>query len=774
MKDSIRWREPGDVRSNSELESVVGGHPLVTQVLVRRGLSTVERALAFLDPTHYKPARPQELPGLERAADRVEEAIRAEESICVWGDFDVDGQTSTTLLVSALRDFGARVSYHIPVRARESHGIHLPTLKKILEDGPQLILTCDTGVGEHEAIDYARSQGVDVVVTDHHDLPAELPEAAAVVDPKMLEAEHPLRELPGVGVAYQLAVALYERADRPDEVMRYLDLVALGIVADVAVHHGDVRYLLQRGLAALRETSRVGLQILMDLAGIQQERLTEEDIGYALAPRMNALGRLADANVAVEFLSTEDEEIARALALQMESLNAKRKLLSDQVFQAALAQIKADPSLLEHAALVLDHPSWPVGVIGVVASQLADRYERPTVLLTAPIGEPARGSARSIPGIDISAAITRTEDLLLGYGGHPMAAGMAMETEHIPAFRESLSAAVQQMMADRAEEPALIIDATFPLAMLSLELVADLERLAPFGPGNPPVTLLAPGVVLQDSLLFGREDAHVALKVQDQEGAVHKVVWWQGAGRPLSEGAFDLAYHVRANDYRGQREVQVAYVDSRPAKAIILRDERQVVKRSFVDYRHVKDPTDVVMQLQEEDLSIWCESKQKTAVHGSNRYELRPASALVIFSIPPGPQELRDALAQVSPQVVYIFAVDPGLGEMKDFLNHLAGMVKRALGKEDGWIQISKFAAATAHREIAVKVGLKWLFARGVVRLVEEGGDEMKVAIGEPKSQPTRTHLHELQTILLETAAFRVHYRKASPDDLLGEVARRG
>ncbi len=774
MNATRRWREPDDVSVNPDLEHVVGGHPLVAQVLVRRGYSTVERALAFLDPMHYKPARPQELPGLERAVDRVEEAIHTDERICVWGDFDVDGQTSTTLLVSTLQDLGAQVSYHIPVRARESHGIHLPTLKRILEGGLQLILTCDTGISEHEAIDYARSQGVDIVVTDHHDLPIELPEATAIVDPKILEDEHPLRELPGVGVAYKLAEALYEHANRPDEVTRYLDLVALGIVADVAVHHGDVRYLLQRGLEALRETPRVGLQILMDLAGIQQERLTEEHIGYALAPRMNALGRLSDANVAVEFLTTEDEEIARVLALQMETLNAKRKLLSDQVFQAAQARIKADPSLLEHAALVLDHPSWPAGVIGVVASKLAERYGRPTVLLTAPSGEPARGSARSVSGIDISAAIARTEELLLGYGGHPMAAGMAMEAEHIPAFRESLSTAVQEMMAERVEEPALVVDAIFPLAMISLELVADLDRLAPFGPGNPPVTLLAPGVVLQNSQLFGREEEHVTLMVQDQKGAIHKVVWWQGAGRLLPEGVFDLAYHVRTNDYQGQREVQVVYMDARPAQVITLQDESLAVKRRFVDYRHVTDPIDVVVQLEDEDLTIWCESKHKAAVQGSSRYELRPALALAIVSIPPGPEEVRDALAQVSPQVVYLFAVDPGLGEKEDFLNHLAGMVKRALHAEDGWIQIAKFAAATAHREIAVRVGLKWLIERDVVRLVEDGGDEIKVARGEAKSRPARKHTREIQAILRETAAFRTHYRKASPEDLLGEAEHRG
>ena len=248
------WIEPQDIRVPQELQTAIGGHPLVSKTLARRGFTRVETAKAFLDPDCYRPAPPTDLPNMAGAADRLEKAIRQGETICVWGDFDVDGQTATTILVSTLKDLavrqgspqavrqgsprGAAVRYHIPVRQTESHGLNLPVLKRLIAEGVHLLLTCDTGVTDHEAIAYAQAQGVDVVVTDHHDLPSTLPEASAIVNPKMLPDTHPLRELPGVGCAYKVAEELYSRAGRPEAVTQYHDLVALGIVADIAVQVG--------------------------------------------------------------------------------------------------------------------------------------------------------------------------------------------------------------------------------------------------------------------------------------------------------------------------------------------------------------------------------------------------------------------------------------------------------------------------------------------------------------------------------------------------------
>jgi single-stranded-DNA-specific exonuclease len=791
------WIEPQDIKVPQELQTAIGGHPLVSKTLARRGFTEVETARAFLDPDCYQPAPPTDLPNMTEVADRLEKAIQREETICVWGDFDVDGQTATTLLVSTLRNLavrqgspqavrqgsprGAAVRYHIPVRRTESHGLNLPVLKRLIAEGVHLVLTCDTGVTDHTAIAYAQAQGVDVVVTDHHDLPSTLPKACAIVNPKMLPDTHALRELPGVGCAYKVAEELYSRAGWAEAAAQYLDLVALGIVADVAVQTGDTRYLLQRGLEALRHTERLGLRVMMETAELDPNWLTEEHIGFLLGPRLNALGRLADANVAVEILTTSSLERARILATELEGLNAQRKLLCDQVFRAAQAQIERDPSLLGHSALVLSHPSWPAGVIGIVASRLAERYHRPTILIATPPGELARGSARSIEGCNITAAIAAVRlsahdeaqrEMLVSFGGHPMAAGLTIDPERIPEFRRALSRTVSEMLADPKGlgKPlgSLQIDGYLSLADLSLDLVENLERLAPFGPGNPPLTLVSTGLSLKSHTPVGRTGEHLQLIVEDGEGTAQRVIWWQGAGWPLPQGRFDLAYVVRASNYRGQRDIQVEWVDARPIEELAL----SVVEGpaiEIVDYRRESSPQKVLERLRaREDAQVWSEAEARAEIVGQDRYELNPSKVLIIWTTPPGPAELRTVLEKVAPMTVYLFGIDPGLDHTETFLKRLAGLTRYALNSHQGRVNVSTLAAATAQREAAVRQGIAWLVARGHLVVLSEEGDEMQLAEGNHAVDPKgfQKPLGSLKVLLEETAAYRAHFARADKESL--------
>ena len=762
------WIEPQDVEVPQELQATIGGHPLVAKTLARRGFTDVDAARAFLDPDCYRPAPSSDLPNLMKAAKRLERAIRQGEAICVWGDFDVDGQTATTLLVSTLEDMGATVRYHIPNRKRESHGVNLPVLKQLVADGANLVLTCDTGVTAHEAISYAQSQGVDVVVTDHHDLPPTLPQAYAVVDPKMLPDAHPLCELPGVGCAFKLAEALYDQAGRPEDAVQYLDLVALGIVADVAVQTGDTRYLLQRGLEALRRTERLGLQVMMETADLNPEWLTEEHIGFVLGPRLNALGRLADANVAVELLTTDNVGRARILVTELEGLNAQRRLLCDQVFQAAQAQIERDPSLLEHAALVLSHPTWPAGVIGIVAGRLAERYYRPTILIATPPGELGRGSARSIKGCNISAAIAAHGEMLESFGGHPMAAGLSISPERIPEFRRALSRTILEMCGETAQIVTLQIDGYLSLSDLSLDLVEEIERLSPFGPGNAPLVLATRGLSLTSRTAIGRSGEHLQLIVEDEEGTRQKVIWWQGADLPLPEGRFDLAYVVRASDYRGQRDMQVEWVDARQvAETRFL--GKNLVSPAVVDYRREPSPRKMLKRLQaQEDVQVWSEAETRAEVAGQGRYGLGPSKALVIWTMPPGPAELQAVLQKVSPETVYLFGTDPGLDRPEEFLKRLAGLAKHALNSNRGQANVSTLAAATAQREATVQAGLAWLGARGYLVVLGEDGDEVHLAAGSQTASADLPQIAaRLKTLLEETAAYRAHFARAEKETLI-------
>ncbi len=774
------WLPSDPVTVPADLRAFVGGRPLTAETLVRRGIVTVEAARRFLDPAAYPPAPAEALPGVEVAAARIEAAIRARERICVWGDFDVDGQTSTTLLVATLRDLGADVLYHIPVRETESHGVNVENLQVAFDAGAQLILTCDTGIDAFAAVDYANARGVEVIITDHHELPAAggLPAAHVVVNPHLLSSDHPLATLPGVGVAYKLAEALYARAGRPAEVEQHLDLVALGIVADVAELVGDTRYLLQRGLPALRQTTRLGLREMFALAQVTPAQVNEETIGFMIAPRLNALGRLADARSSVEFFTTTDLAQARILAGQLETLNTERKRLCDEVEQGALAQIERDPALLEHGALVLESAHWPAGVIGIVANRLVERYNRPAILLTAPPGEPARGSARSVEGCHITEALATQSPLLLRYGGHAMAAGLALDPVHIPELRRGLSRAVLAQRGVASAQSPLVIDAFLPLADLSLELVDDLERLAPFGSGNPALTLATRGVRVQSYVQLGRNQDHLAVIVEDEHGSAQRVLWWHAAPADIPAGTLDLAYTVRANTFRGERRLQVEWVNARvvepPAPSLLL----EIPRLEIVDYRREPHPATLLKPLLgRADVQIWAEAvgavgaagatEAASDVAGLSRWELAPGATLVLWTAPPGPEVLGAVIAHVKPRQVIVFWHDPGLDELNAFFTRLGGLVKYAIKERGGRVEPALLAALLAHREETIRKGLAWLTARGYIAVAQETAEALLVLPGDGSIAATSPRLTaELKALLDETAAYRRYFRQAEADAL--------
>jgi single-stranded-DNA-specific exonuclease len=379
-----------------------------------------------------------------------------------------------------------------------------------------------------------------------------------------------------------------------------------------------------------------------------------------------------------------------------------------------------------------------------------------------------RGSARSIEGCDISAAIADQAGLLRGFGGHPMAAGLSIDPERISEFRRALSRTVSET-CEIAEEPELQVDAFLALTDLSLELIAEIERLAPFGPGNPPLTLATKDLSLVSHATIGRNGEHLQLIVEDEAGNAQKVLWWRGAGEPLPEGRFDLAYTVRASDYRGQRDVQVEWVDAcvieRPSVA--LRPAPRTVE--VVDYRRARRPRKVLEQLQaQEAVQVWAEADAKTQVAGRDRRELVGAKTLVVWTIPPGPAEWQGTLARVSPQKVVLFGIDPGLDDLEPFLKRLAGLAKHALSTDDGRVGISALAAATAQRESTVWAGLAWLTARGHLAVASAGDDEVQLTAGTGKTDPDLPKITaHLKMLLDETKAYRTHFVRAEKETLV-------
>ena len=747
----FKWRlAPKRIEVSDALLAAAGGRPMLARLLALRGMTDPEEARRFLDPAAYEPAAPDSLTDLEKGVDRIEKAISRQETILVWGDFDVDGQTSTALLVSGLQGLGANVRYHIPIRETESHGIQPAFLQQEIDRGFDVLLSCDTGVAAHDAVNLANRVGIDVVITDHHDLPEVLPDAYALINPKRESPEHPLSGLPGVGVAYLLVEALYRNAGRHEACHELLDLVAMGIVADIAVQVRDTRYLLQRGLDVLRSTSRAGIRALCELARTEPASINDETIGFQLGPRLNAVGRLADANVSVELLTTNDTSKAAAIASDLEALNLRRRFETETVYESARAQLDREPSLLQYAVLVLAHPEWHQGVIGIVASRLVEEFGKPAILLSSPAGQAARGSARSVEGYHITEAIASQAEILLGFGGHPMAAGLAIDSVHIEAFRRGVSKAIIEQRTGAPPEPVLEISAEVTLDELGPSLADEIEALAPFGAGNPPVNLLCKGVQVENVELIGRDKSHRKLYVRSGSEERVEILWWNSIQTYLPEGPLDLVVRIRKGMYLGQPSTTITLQDLEPART----PGTPGMPPSFEirDYRRIQRP---LLQLKAllsgaADVQVWSEGVADEVV-ARNRMQLVQGSELAVWTLPPSSRVLAELIERVQPRRVHVFARDPGLDQPAPFVKRLAGLVKYTLSQYKGETTIKKLASACAHDERTIRAGLNVLPALGVkARLVD---DQVYFMRCEP--EPAGLEGSDLEALLREAKAFR-------------------
>ncbi len=751
----MRWQLHQSVFVPDELRSLVGGHPLVAERLARAGLIEPAAAKAFLDPNAYQATSPFELPDTAIAVERLHRAIKLGELILIWGDFDVDGQTATTLLFTALRGIGANVAYHVPLRDGEGHGMHLPKLHEWLATGVRVIVTCDTGITSHEAVDVAQAAGVDVLITDHHLLGDSLPNAAAVINPMRLPPEHALRELPGVGVAYELIHALTDGRNC-DEL---LDLVALGIVADVAEQKKETRYLLQRGIALARLSTRPGLRALLEMAKINPLELDESDIAFGLGPRLNAQGRLGNAADSVELLSTPDAARAAELASQLEGMNARRKLESRFVEDSAESLLERDPSLLEYAAIVLAHPEWSGGVVGIVANRLADKYHKPVALLCEQ-DDIAFGSARSVPGCNITDALRACRAKLLKFGGHAMAAGMTLRREDIYDFRRLLSRAVRELAAVSGAEPELEIDGFLRLDEITHELAEDLRRLAPFGNGNPPLALASSDLRLVRKKKLGRKGDHLEMVVEDAAGAQRRVLWWNADDSLLPKGRFDLAYNLRVNRFKDRADLVLELIDLQARENDAVEVQLEEPSYEIEDYRNEPDNREKLAELITlyPDALIWREDAD--AVNGCNRTELKAAETLIVWTTPPGPAEWNAALETVKPRRIITFCLQPAIQTIEPFLQRLGGLLKHVINAKSGETTLTALAAATAQRTDAVRYGLNWFNQAGQLRSeVRPDGSVIVVRGQMPQDQVDQASLEKLlKSVLAETIAYRKNW----------------
>lgn len=540
--------------------------PITASVLLARGVVTQEQAGYWLSPQQAVIHDPFLLPDMERAVDRLHRAVEAGESICFYGDYDVDGIAATSLYVTFFKSLGATVASYIPHRVREGYGLNEAAIRRLAQDGVQLLVTSDCGTTAHHEVEVANGLGLDMIITDHHQVDARLPPALALLNPYRPDSSYPFQGLCSGGLAYKVVTAYQEKygwGELAAETM--LDLVALSTVADVVPLQNENRFFVREGLAQITRGARCGIRALKRVARIERD-CDAGIVAFRLAPRINAAGRLAHADIGVRLLTTESDGEARDLAEQLERLNRERQKIEEGTTAEALAMVKGSEL---PAALVVAARHWHLGVVGIVAARLVERYHRPAVVIAVNEQGIGKGSARSVPGFDLYQALSSCRDLLEGFGGHPAAAGLTIKEARLPEFRDRFAEVAAGWAGDRSSPPLLHVDAEVDLREIDQQLVRELGLLHPFGAGNPEPTLAVKNLSILNQRVVG--DGHLKLTVRHGNSRPFDSIGFRmGSLAELglsAERAIDLVFVPELNHWNGLDRVQLRIRDLKASQS---------------------------------------------------------------------------------------------------------------------------------------------------------------------------------------------------------------
>lgn len=531
--------------------------PIIAQILVNRGYRTVEAIQAFLNPGPEQLHDPNLLHDMAKGVERIEDAISQEQQITIYGDYDADGVTSTSILYETLNEMGAKVNYYIPNRFTDGYGPNVAAFQKLIAAGTQLFVTVDNGVAGNDAIAAANEAGVDVVVTDHHELPQDLPDAYAIIHPRYPGAEYPFGGLSGAGVAFKVAQAL--REEIPQDL---LDLAAIGTVADLVPLIDENRVLVYYGLQLLAQDERPGLQALMQGAGLKPAELTEQSIGFGIAPRLNALGRLDDASPAVELLTTLDDTQATALAKDTEAKNRHRQDLVKTISAAALAQA-ADADHSQRPTLIISGHDWHEGVLGIVASKVVETTGKPTLVVNIQDGR-AKGSGRSVDAFNLFTALDGHRDLMTAFGGHHMAVGLTVPEDQLGALADALDAEAETQKLTESGPSELVVAAALSVKDATMDFYHQLTKLAPFGPDNPQPLFAFKSAAVTQVKAIGQDHSHLKFQLTQDHQQLNAIQFGAGKNVPALTAdpeAVEVLGAIEDNVWQGRHSLQVMVKD---------------------------------------------------------------------------------------------------------------------------------------------------------------------------------------------------------------------
>lgn len=727
-----------------------GEKSLIERLLAVRGITTKTEIKEFLNPLEMKLTEPTVFVDMVKLVERLAKAVDEKQKILVYGDFDADGITSTSVLLKTLRHLGAEVDYYIPDRETESHGMNTKTLVKLMTSKkPKVMITVDCGVSNVEEVKFLKSFGVDIIITDHHEAPEELPPAYAIINPKAqnsLDEKLPAKKikmltyLAGCGVAFKVAQALLNHYNKPEFVFELLPLVALGTIADIVPLLGENRYLVTKGLELISKGQHYGLTRLLESAGYNIENgITSENIAFGIAPRINATGRLDNVDTALSLLLSDNKTEIEMAVQTLNELNKVRQNLCESTFLEADEMYQKEGT--DNNAIVLFSNKWNIGIIGIVASKFVEKYYKPTFIMNYnPETQQFRCSARSVKGINLYEVLDANSELFDGFGGHEMAAGFAFSgnAEQFNVIKETLNKTISEVLGDKVLKPFVNIDLELDEKDLDLTLVDEISKLEPFGASNPSPVFAVKNFTLKEKTLMGENKNHLRLKVQGQD-ALYTCVWWSRGDIPLvAEDKLDIAFSPKLNTFRDVTSLQLMVEDIHSDNLKEEKPENPNVVKVF-DHRNKSDIfSQVEDYVRTSKMNIVVYAENKDVINSLkpykslsdaivNRETLKKADSIMFFDYPPS-EELFDKIVEfVQPRHIHYMACNVKNLDELEIIKTLSGMIRFTCNNKNGEFNLAKSASFLSLTIECIEALLDVLEQCKMIKIVEKNIDNYEL-----------------------------------------------
>ncbi len=732
---------------------------LVTRLLHSRGIKTEEEIYEFLHPLEMKIIHPKAFCDMEKVVERLSKAIDEGEKIVIHGDFDADGVTSTSLLYRTFKYLGADVNYFIPNRETEGHGFDTKALVKLMTQvKPKVIISCDCGISDVDAVNFLNSFKIDVIITDHHEAPEVLPKALGIINPKAPNALdenltakqiESLTSLAGVGVAFKTAHALLEKYGKLEFISEILPYVAIGTVADLVPLIGENRYLVTKGLELISAGKHFGISQLLASAGYKGQ-ITSEQIAFGIAPRINASGRLDTVDSALKVLISDNKQEIQVAIQTLNEFNKIRQELCQNIFAEADEMVKKEGN--RNSAIVLFNKDWHIGIIGIVASMLVEKYYKPTFLMTySAETKQYRCSARSVEGINLYDAISMNSELFDGFGGHSMAAGLAFSEEKasFEQVKSALCKTVKEMSQGKDLKPFINIDLLLEPDDVTVDLVEQISQLEPFGQSNPSPIFALKNLKIKEKRLMGDNKNHLRLKCIGGSSELTCIRWKDGDISLVQGDSLDIAFHPQINEFNGNTSVQLILDD---IHSEYLKEEENLPKQKLFDHRK---KTDILPQVNDyvksskQNILIFAESKPILdklkpfdALYSRTitRDSLRPCDALMLFDYPADRETFDRILNQTTPLAIHFMNYDLKYMDEEEFLNTVCKMLKFACHNNGGKVELRRCASFLGKSYKVFELLFSIFDDVGLIKIKEKNKDYYVVDFGEISDLPKVLH----------------------------------